>query len=202
MDKEIKVYFKRGDEIEIDRNLAMRFLRVKSEPDKTFMDVFDECCDELKKEITYKSSYRYFDIKIENNKVFFDDEMVLESSALCKCLDGCVGAFVFVATATLAVDRLIFKYSKLQVAKSCIINALGSSAVECFCDDLCNHFEKDYNLNLRPRYSPGYGDLDLLCQKDVLNVCRATTLSGITLTKSNLMIPRKSVSAIVGVKKK
>jgi cobalamin-dependent methionine synthase I len=50
------------------------------------------------------------------------------------------------------------------------------------------------------RYSPGYGDLSLSFQPVLLNELNAAKLLGITLTDSYLMIPRKSISAIIGVK--
>jgi len=49
------------------------------------------------------------------------------------------------------------------------------------------------------RFSPGYGDLPLAVQRDFLAALDATRQLGITLTPSNLMVPTKSVTAIVGV---
>lgn len=49
------------------------------------------------------------------------------------------------------------------------------------------------------RYSPGYGDLPLSVQGAFLATIDATRQLGITLTPSNLMVPTKSVTAIVGI---
>jgi cobalamin-dependent methionine synthase I len=53
---------------------------------------------------------------------------------------------------------------------------------------------------LRPRFSPGYGDLSLSVQSDLLNVLDARRNIGLTLSDSLMMIPQKSVTAIVGLK--
>lgn len=200
MDKQIRTFCLSSEQVKIDASLALRFLRVRREPDEQTKDMLKDCFLELAKVISYKACYRYFDISISGKIVRFDDELTLESEKLSKCLNGCSGAFVFVATTDMALDRLINKYAQLQVSKSLVIDAIGSSAVECFCDILCEHLQKEYKLSLRPRYSPGYGDLSILCQDDVLTVCDAARKIGVTLTHRHMMLPTKSVSAIVGVR--
>ncbi len=50
------------------------------------------------------------------------------------------------------------------------------------------------------RYSPGYGDWGLERQPILLRLAEAERI-GIRLTESNIMIPRKSVSAVIGWKR-
>jgi len=200
MDNQIRTFFLSGEQVEIDCMLALRFLRVRKQPDEQTKAMLYECINEVKNVINYKASYRCFDIKIEGNTVTFDDELQLESEKLCNCLKGCDKAFVFVATTDMAVDRLIAKYRQLQVAKSVVIDAVGSSAVECFCDILCQQLQSEHSVCFRPRYSPGYGDLSILCQPAVLKVCDSARKIGVTLTDRYMMLPTKSVSAIVGVR--
>ena len=53
---------------------------------------------------------------------------------------------------------------------------------------------------LRPRFSPGYGDLPLDFQKEFLKITDASRKLGISLNDSLLMSPSKSVTAIIGIK--
>ena len=55
------------------------------------------------------------------------------------------------------------------------------------------------NKHLTNRFSPGYGDLSLDIQGDVLTYLDAQKRVGIELTENNLMIPQKSVTAILGI---
>ena len=55
---------------------------------------------------------------------------------------------------------------------------------------------------LRPRYSPGYGDLPLAFQQDLFRALDCERRLGLTLTDSLLMVPSKSVTAIIGMKEK
>ena len=55
--------------------------------------------------------------------------------------------------------------------------------------------------SLVSRYSPGYGDFPLAAQRTLLGLLDASRQVGVSLTDSLLMVPSKSVSAIIGVKK-
>lgn len=56
---------------------------------------------------------------------------------------------------------------------------------------------KGYYINAR--YSPGYGDFPLSQQSEVLRLLNAEVRLGITLTPGDLMLPRKSVTAALGL---
>ena len=53
--------------------------------------------------------------------------------------------------------------------------------------------------HLTERFSPGYGDLDMAVQKDLCLVLDTGRTIGVTLTESCMMVPVKSVTAIVGL---
>jgi hypothetical protein len=52
---------------------------------------------------------------------------------------------------------------------------------------------------MRPRFSPGYGDFDLSVQTNICDVLKTGKTIGVTLTDSLLMMPSKSVTAVVGL---
>lgn len=162
MDKAIKTFCVESEKVKIDTDLALRFLRVRREVDDETKSILLSCLDEFEKAVQYKASYRYFDIKIEGENVSFNDDFVLKSEKLAKNLRGCSGAFIFVATTSIGVDRLINKYMSLQVSRAVIIDAIGSAAVEGFCDLLCKTIQDESGVTFRPRFSPGYGDLTML----------------------------------------
>ena len=202
MDKAVKTFFADKDKVNIDKTLALRFLRVRKRLDEDSMALINDALEEFENAVSYKASYRYFDIKVEENKVYFEDYMTLESEKLAKNLKGCSGAFVLVATTSIGVDRIISKHMNLRVSRAVILDAIGSSAIECFCDLICKSIQDEYGVNFRPRFSPGYGDLNLSCQGFVLGACDASRKIGVTLSSNNMMIPKKTVSAIAGVRPK
>ena len=51
------------------------------------------------------------------------------------------------------------------------------------------------------RFSPGYGDLPLSTQKDFIRILNTERLAGVTINENYLMNPRKTVTAVCGLKK-
>lgn len=122
-----------------------------------------------------------------------------KSSALAVNLQGCSQAVIFGATIGHAVDREIMKYVCVSPVKALISQAVGTVLIEKTCNNLCDYISKCYGLNLKPRFSPGYADLELIGQKELFNVLNLEKNCGITLTDSYIMRPSKSVTAIAGI---
>lgn len=122
-----------------------------------------------------------------------------QSRALKANLEGCKSIVLFAATVGTEVDRLIAKYSRLSPARALILQAMGSAAIECWCDDICGAIEQKYGKT-KPRFSCGYGDLPLSLQRDIFTALDVTKRLGITLSDNLFMTPAKSVTAIVGIK--
>ena len=51
----------------------------------------------------------------------------------------------------------------------------------------------------RPRFSPGFGDLTLEVQPRLIRSIDAQKLLGVTVGKTYLMSPMKTVTAIIGI---
>ena len=127
--------------------------------------------------------------------------LTAESNDLAVNLAHCEKAIIFAATIGNGADRLTRGASFHTPVNALIFDAMGSTAIEWFCDRLCfelSHIYKGYSL--RPRFSPGYGDLSLTFQTDLINMLDARRNIGLTLSDSLMMIPQKSVTAIVGLK--
>jgi hypothetical protein len=81
-----------------------------------------------------------------------------------------------------------------------ILDAVGSEAVEALAEKLGSVVLRNALLEgalTTKRYSPGYGDWNVVEQKGLLKAVGAEEI-GITLNPACLMIPEKSVSAVIG----
>ena len=128
--------------------------------------------------------------------------MRVKSRNLSHHLAGCTEIVVFAATVGIGVDRLIKRASISGMADAAILQAAGAAAVEAVCDRIeeeINHTAAKDGLKARHRFSPGYGDFALSHQPEVLSMVNATKLTGITLTDGYLMVPSKSVTAVIGL---
>ena len=110
----------------------------------------------------------------------------------------------FAATLGIELDRLIFRYSVLSPATALLLEALGNERIEALCDRFCEDMRQIKLMrgeSLRPRFSAGYGDLPLEFQREIFSALSCEKNIGLTLNDSLLMIPTKSVTAILGVGK-
>lgn len=146
-----------------------------------------------------------YPIDIEGNivTVHADGEDVkLESESLCRNLEGCRGAMLLAATIGPASDMLVRRASIKSAAEASIYQAAGAAAIEAFLDDMNDKLKSEYEAKgmfLRPRFSPGYGDLKLDHQKDWFRLLDISKQIGVELTDSLLMVPTKSVTALIGI---
>lgn len=160
------------------------------------VSVFDGAVSKVFEVMTPKCCFVKTDVHAENGIVRLGF-VKTESRDLCKNLEGCKAAYVFAVTLGHGVDRLLSKLSLLSPAEFFVCDAAGSAFAESVCDAAEEMIRN--GKRCRPRFSPGYGDLDLSLQKDVLSVLNAQKLLGITLTDSGLMTPQKSITSIMGV---
>lgn len=126
----------------------------------------------------------------------------LEGRDIAGLLKDCHEAIVFAATLGSDVERLLMRYEVLNMSDALIMDACASTAIE----NVCNNYEADLSsyakaegLYLTDRFSPGYGDLPIACQSALCSALDTGRRIGLTVTKSSLMVPRKSVTAIIGL---
>ena len=118
-------------------------------------------------------------------------------------LQGCREILLFACTAGAETDRRIARAKLLSPAKGLLMHAIGAQQVEGACDRLCRRLAELFpDRQLTDRYSPGYGDLPLSLQREVTDALDCGRTIGVTLTESLLMMPSKSVTAIIGMKEK
>jgi len=125
------------------------------------------------------------------------------SRGLKRHLEGCDEIILFACTAGAEMDRRITRAKLQSPAKGLLMHAIGAQQVEGGCDRLCRQLAEQFpDKQLTDRYSPGYGDLPLEMQRDVMTALDCGRTVGITLTDSLLMTPSKSVTAIIGMKER
>ena len=197
-----EIVFKTYDKIALNEREAFRYMSCKS-PDEQMKRLFEECLSECLGALSYKACWREFPL------LFCGDEINLgfartKSKALFTNLKGCEKIVLFAATVGHEMDRLIKKQTLLSPAKSVCLQAIGSERVESLCDTLNAELKEQYKKQgflLKPRFSPGYGDLPLSLQREIMPALDCAKLLGINLGENLMMSPSKSVTAIIGVYK-
>lgn len=163
-------------------------------------DILDFCLKEIEGKLCYKVCYGLFPLSISKDSVNLSFKEV-KSHSLMKNLENCHSFILFAATIGIEIDRLIAKYGKVSPAKALMFQAIGAERIESLCDKFTEFISQEYG-NIRPRFSPGYGDFPLDMQKDFFSILQPDRKIGLTLNSSMLMSPSKSVTAIIGISDK
>ena len=89
------------------------------------------------------------------------------------------------------------RLSVLSAADALLSQQIGLAAVEKVMDEVEERARKEVEgRKLKPRRSPGYGDLPLSLSRTILDELDAPRKIGVSITDSNLLVPSKSVTAI------
>ena len=91
------------------------------------------------------------------------------------------------------------RLSVLSAADALLSQQIGLDAVEKVMDELEKRLRLEVEVEgkrLKPRRSPGYGDLPLELSRRILDELDAPRKLGVSITDSNLLVPSKSVTAI------
>ena len=155
------------------------------------------CTDEVLQAATPRLTYR---------QVPLEDGAVLGGTFAGKdiptMLAPCEEVVLFGATLGPGVERLMMRYEVTNAADAVIMDACASTAIE----NICNNFESDMRAEieaggryLTDRFSPGYGDLPISEQPKFFALLDMTRRVGVSLTPTTIMVPRKSVTAIMGI---
>lgn len=172
-------------------------------PDIRVSALVDETLLELLRVIKPKNIYRVYHCMTDRERVFVGD-MEIKSRKLAENLAQCHTAALFAATLGLEADKLLWRYELVNMAKASIVQACGAACIEAYCNIVQENIrleeqkKNDRPLFIRPRFSPGYGDLPLETQKDIFGALDCTKRIGLTLTQNLLMYPTKSVTAFLG----
>ena len=161
------------------------------------ISALQEYIDKYNNVAVYKYAYASVNISIDENNCSFDFTSV-NSSSLSAVLKGSREAIIMAVSAGIDVDRLISRAHIQSEADAFIFDAIASAGIESFANYITKQINEKYVIT--NRFSPGYADLPLEFQEELLSRLNASKTVGISLTQDLLMIPTKSITAIMGIK--
>jgi len=160
-----------------------------------------------------KSVYAIWDCQIDSSTAAFGG-MTVKSQSLACHLAKCRRVVLLAATLGTQADALIRTLSIQNMEKAVIAQALCAAMIEAYCDSITDEIAYHHLRACAPlrepllreieypttRFSPGYGDFDIAHQKDILKILNCSCI-GLTLTDGYMLIPSKSVTAVIGFSK-
>ena len=187
-----------------NKDEVLRYLGYKGQDlDETTNILVEESMEEIKDLIHGKYVYKFFNISRNKDNLWLKgSKFELASNDIRKHLAKSEQCILLAATLGHDIDTKIRYYEKLSITKSLILDACATVAIEEMCDRVCEDIKhrliKEHK-GLTTRYSPGYGDFPIEIQNKFLSIIGAEKSIGLAATNSGILIPRKSITAIMGV---
>ena len=189
-----------NDYLEAARYIGYSKMRL---PDDIIMQMIKKASEKLLEVIKPQSVFEEFDlalkIKNEKNEISFAD-VSFDSKDLSRNLQQCDSVYLMACTIGPQVDSIIRREQTIDAAMAAVLQGAGAMFIEKLVDLTNFQIKMDAQKKGRitkHRYSPGYGDVSLSCQKDFFRLLPCTRI-GLTLMDTLIMAPEKSVTAYIG----
>ena len=160
--------------------------------------IIAECEQDLLKTARPRIVWRQFDLLPDGT--FSGTAFRPQGDDIRNMLRDCRQAVLFAATLGTEVETLLRRTQVRDMAKAVVLDCCASSAIENVCDNFCEDLQKEAAPKyLTDRFSPGYGDFPFAQQPEVCALLDIQRRIGVTLSPGGLMIPQKSVTALIGI---
>jgi len=130
------------------------------------------------------------------------DFIMFKSQVIAQLLIKCDKVAVFALTIGENVDQKISQLAEDgQVLQASVLDAVGSVITENMADTISDEIGEialAYGMATSRRFSPGYCDWDIGQQEAVFQALNGNS-ARVRLTEEYMMLPRKSVSGIIGI---
>ena len=198
--------------VEIEKREVLRYLQYKNQNiNEDLLKTIEESIEHTRKIINPKFIFRKYPIKRVVNKynkkqvIFPKVNLTLESDDIYNLFEECDECILMAATLGLEIEIEIRKLTYVNLTKGVIVDACATTAIEEVCDIVQDNIGRELlreDKYITYRYSPGYGDLSIEKNIDINNVLNSHKEIGLTVNENGIMIPRKSVVALIGISNK
>ena len=194
-------------DIEIDKKEVCRYLGYGKEhgPNSSISSLIDEEIDEAYQLIQPSCFYQLIDIGwVRQPRVILEGGLTITSEILGQVLCQCHQVAIFLATIGQGLENRVAQLmAERQILRATVLDAVGSETAEKTTDYLqerVSELAAADGAEITLRFSPGYCDWDITQQRVIFEAMNSAPLS-VSLTEECLMVPRKSVSGLIGIGK-
>lgn len=165
--------------------------------------LISELTEKIKNVCTPVYTYMISDIEKTTQGLHLSGtDIFLTGNDISTHLAGASKCITFACTLGVGFESTLLRLQAQSVTKALIFDAIGTAFIEEVADvteeTLLSPFIKNGYFS-KFRYSPGYGDLSLDFQEKIINALQCQKKIGLTVTDTNILIPRKSVTAFIGI---
>lgn len=163
----------------------------------------DDCIADTLRAVQARFTYQIFDLKRDGGALLLGNTgIALPGADVQALLQDCERCILMAATIGAALEPLIRRAEIRDMSRAIMLDCCGSSAIEAVCDAVEDEIRAALGTAaayMTDRFSPGYGDMPIEFQREMVSVLDTGRQIGLTLTDSYILTPRKSVTAIIGL---
>lgn len=162
----------------------------------------DRCAELVLKAAVPRFVAVEYSCRPQDNGVTVAEKLFLPGTDILMHLEHSSRCVLMAATLGIQVERVIQYQNKRSVADAVMMDAAATALIEQLCDRVEEALRREYLAaedDLTDRFSCGYGDLPLETQPEITGLLDTPKSIGLTCNASLILIPRKSVTAILGV---
>lgn len=187
-----------------DVDEALRYLGAGGNAPGELRQQVAAAAEELAAAVQPRYTYKVYDLNCAEGRICLQGTCIaLTGVTAARMLAQCDQAVLLACTLGAAFDARLMAAQARDMAQAVILDACGSAFVESGCDaaeqEIAARFPGRY---LTDRFSPGYGDLPLSLQPDICAALDTARRLGVHATKTLILNPAKSVTAVIGLSDK
>ncbi len=164
--------------------------------------MIEEACEDARLLADPHSIWQLYDYDCLTGTVLSSPTFQLAGNSIRQHLAGCEQVILLAATVGEEIEHEVTRrFEEGSYTSSVLLDAAATTAVEQVADALERAIEPDLSrkgMGMRWRFSPGYGDWPLEQQPELIRLSHAEEI-GISLSEALMLIPRKSITAVIGL---
>ena len=165
---------------EINKDEALRYMGHKGEIPQTLKELVLKCEKQLLEVIRPAYIFKCFDIETSEEGVrVLNTSLTFKGNDIKNHLEGCSKAVLMCATIGADADKLIRLTEISDISAAFVMDSLASAAIEQVCSETDKIIKE--------------------IQGEFLDVMNAQKRIGLNVGSGNILIPRKSVTAVAGL---
>ena len=180
---------------------VLHFLGWRGTPvDAPLLAQIRDLCDLAVREVRPRMAERRFPLAPDGSLA--GTSMTPKGNDVRAILAPCREAVLLAATLGAESEQLLLRMQAKDAAQALLLDAVLSAAIEAVLDAREEALRRELAAQgryLTDRFSPGYGDMPLAQMREICEVLGAQRAIGLTVSAGGVMIPRKSVTAILGI---
>ncbi|MCD8382549.1 MAG: vitamin B12 dependent methionine synthase, activation domain protein [Clostridiales bacterium] len=184
---------------QLNEREILRYLGCSGEPPEELLRAVREGIALIAETARPRQIWRLFDLEGAHP---VGTSVTFQGEDIRRHLQGCDQVILMAATLGPDVETLLLRAEVRDMAQALVLDCCASAGVEAVCDRLEGRLRAEWREKdryLTDRFSPGYGDFPIGQQPELCRLLDTQRRIGLSLTSSGIMVPRKSVTAVLGI---